>query len=349
MGTDILNSDLDAIVDTVGEWERLAGEVVLVTGAGGFLGSYLVRTLLRVNDRVLQHDPVRVLAGVRSGAEGAWRLADVADSHGLEFRTLDLAQLLEPDIDGVTYIIHAASNASPRHYGPDPVGTILPNTLGTASLLSAARQTLKGFLFVSSSEIYGGATGEPALHESIPGVMDCADPRACYGEGKRAGEAICVAWFRQHAINTYIARPFHTYGPGLAENDGRVFADFVHNVVRGENILIRGDGRARRAFCYVSDAIAGIFTIFFRGQPGEAYNVANPDGELSVRELAELLVDLQPARGLSVQCNSDQQREGYMPSPTARLLPDITRLSALGWRPMIDVKAGFRRTIESFQ
>jgi dTDP-glucose 4,6-dehydratase len=227
------------------------------------------------------------------------------------------------------------------------VGTLLPNTVGTAALLEAGSPGLKGFLYISSSEVYGTAGGDGALMESTPGTLDCAQPRACYGEGKRAGEAICVAWNAQHGAPAVIARPFHTYGPGLAEDDGRVFADFVHNAVRGENIHIRGDGLARRAFCYVSDAISGLFTVLLHGRPGEAYNVANPDGELSVRELAELIVSVAPTPGLSVTVADGSHREGYMPSPLERLLPNTDKLSGLGWRAAVAPREGFRRTIEA--
>lgn len=345
--TDILNEDLTAIINGVNGWEKLAGDTVLVTGAGGFLGSYLVRTLLALNETRRLEAPVSVVAGVRSSGSGRGRLTGLSGQPQLAFLELDLSQIALPELPQVSYIIHAASNASPRLYGPDPVGTLLPNTVGTAALLAAAPPSLKGFLYISSSEVYGTAGGSGELPENTPGTLDCAQPRACYGEGKRAGEALCIAWHTQHGVPAVIARPFHSYGPGLAEDDGRVFADFVYNALRGEDIRVRGNGHARRAFCYVSDAVSGLFTVLLRGRPGEAYNVANPDGELSVRELAELIANVATTPGLSVAVADGSHHEGYMPSPVERLLPTVDKLRSLGWRARVEPRDGFRRTIEA--
>jgi dTDP-glucose 4,6-dehydratase len=230
------------------------------------------------------------------------------------------------------------------------VGTLLPNTIGTAALLDvlSRAQSPKGFLFVSSSEVYGTVATNATLSETSYGSVDPATVRACYAESKRMGETMCLAWHQQYGIPTFIVRPFHTYGPGLQANDGRVFADFVFNVLRDENIIMHSDGSARRAFCYVSDAIAGFFSVLLKGTPAQAYNVANPAGELSVMELAEMLVGLYPERQLKVEHLNVAESSGYFPSVYTRLLPDVARLNALGWTAQIDPPAGFRRMIEAY-
>jgi dTDP-glucose 4,6-dehydratase len=173
--------------------------------------------------------------------------------------------------------------------------------------------------------------------------------RACYAESKRMGETMCVAWHQQYGIPAHIVRPFHTYGPGLTQNDGRVFADFAFNVVRGENIVMNSDGSARRAFCYASDAAAGFFAALLKGAPGQPYNVANPAGELSVMALAELLVGLFPEKGLQVERRVPADAKSYLQSTYNRLVPDVSRLEALGWKPEIDPARGFRRMIEAYR
>ncbi len=283
---------------------------------------------------------------MRSADRARGRLADIGGR--IELFEWDLNRIAVPELGDFDYLIHAASQASPRFYANDPVGTALPNVVGTAALLEAATKArAKGFVFVSSSEVYGAVSSEGALQEGDGGRVDPATVRACYAESKRMGETLCVAWHAQHGLPTFIVRPFHTYGPGLTRDDGRVFADFAYAVAEGRPIVMTSDGSARRAFCYASDAVDGLFTVLLKGQPATPYNLANPDAELSVKELAELLVGLYADRGARLEQRPPPG--GYMPSPFNRLVPDISRLRALGWEPKIGAAEGFRRFIESIQ
>jgi dTDP-glucose 4,6-dehydratase len=345
----LLAEDVAAVAARPLPWERLSGAHVLVTGASGFLGGWFVRCLLALHRLGKVERPVRVTAVVRDPARARERLADLIEAPNLTLLAWDLTRLeLPPWPADVDRVVHAASLASPRHYGVDPVGTILPNAVGTAALLERLGRggRAEGFLFISSSEVYGAVNGAEPLAESDYGVVDPAAVRACYAESKRLGEALCVAWHHQHGLPTHIVRPFHTYGPGLRPDDGRVFADFVHSAARGEPLVMTSDGAARRAFCYVSDAVAGCLTAWLSGQPGRPYNVANPAGECSIAELAELLAGLDPARGLRV-VRQAAAGGSYLPSPYSRLSADVSALEALGWRPHVTLEDGFRRTIEA--
>lgn len=345
------DADVRAVLARDMDWQSLSGATVLVTGAGGFLGGYLARTLLALHPAGKVTRPVRVLAMVRGLARGRERLADLLQSPHFGLMAWDLNRIAVPELSGVTHVLHAASQASPRFYGSDPVGTLLPNATGTAALLEALRQQAdpKAFLFVSSSEVYGAVPGDVSLPETRYGTVDPAHVRACYAESKRLGETLCVAYHQQYRLPTFIVRPFHTYGPGLQADDGRVFADFAFNVLRGENIVMSSDGSARRAFCYASDAVAGIFTVLLQGQPATPYNVANPAAELSVLELAELLVGLYPEAGLRVERRAPAVVSQYLPSAYSRLVPDVTRLAALGWQANVGPAEGFRRMIEAYR
>ena len=345
----VLAEDTAAVLLRDLPWEKFSGLTFAVTGAGGFLGGYLVRTLLGLHAAGRVERPVRVLALVRDIDRGRERLGPLTDNPNLELRTWDLNDIALPNLGVCHYVLHAASQASPRFYGNDPVGTLMPNTVGTASLLKALQSSPdpRGFLFVSSSEVYGQVNGNCTLAETDYGQLDPATVRACYAESKRMGETLCVAWHQQFGLPTYIVRPFHTYGPGLLANDGRVFSDFAYNVARGENIVMMSDGSARRAFCYASDAIAGFFSVLLNGQPATPYNVANPAGELSVMELAELLVGLYPDRGLRVDRRLPPEDRNYMTSTFSRLVPDVRRLSSLGWSAQVTPHQGFRRMIEA--
>lgn len=342
----IETADMAAIVAGAGvDWQRLAGQTVCITGASGFLPSYMVETLLYLNET--RQLGVRVLAMVRNRAGFARRYAHHAGRTDLVCIEQDISQpftLAErPD-----YIIHAASQASPKYYATDPVGTLSANTLGTAALLELARASAsKGFLYFSSSEVYGAASRVPTA-EADYGMVDPTNVRACYAESKRMGENMCVSWQHQFGVPAVIVRPFHTYGPRMQLDDGRVYADFVASILRNENIALKSDGLATRAFCYSADAVAGFWKVLLDGTPGQAYNIGNPDGEISMRALGQLLVGLYPEKALTLSYVERPPGDNYLASAVARGCPDIAKAAALGWRPATTLADGFRRTIESY-
>ncbi|HRI80972.1 MAG TPA: NAD-dependent epimerase/dehydratase family protein [Opitutaceae bacterium] len=343
----IIAEDIAAIAATPLPWERFAGKAVLITGAAGFLPAYLVETLLHLNDtRALN---CRVLGLVRNLAKARTRFAHHAARSDLRLIEGDVACPLtwpEP----AHFIIHAASQASPKHYGPDPVGTFNANVLGTHHLLEQARTwQSEGFLFVSSGEVYGRVAAEHIpTKESDYGWIEITESRSCYAEGKRAAETLGVSHAKQFGTPFVIGRPFHTYGPGMSLDDGRVHSDFLLGVLSHRDLVLHSDGQAVRAFCYLADAVAGLFTVLLKGSTGTAYNVGNPAGALSIRALADLLAGLGAGGPLKVS-HEGQPASGYLPSPIPVNVPDVTRLRALGWQPVWSPKDGFARTLASFR
>lgn len=342
----VIAEDIETILRADLPWSAFAGRTVLISGAAGFLPAYLVRTLLALNDRHTQA-PVRVVALVRNPASLSRRLGRFIERDDFEVVRTDLCGPIPYD-GPADFIIHAASQASPRFYLTDPVGTFNPNVLGIHYLMKLARrQPGSALMFVSSSEVYGQTDKIPQTETDF-GYLDPATVRACYGESKRAAETLCIAYAHQFGTRCVIARPYHTYGPGMALDDGRVFADFVADILAGRHIVIKSDGTAQRPFCYITDAIAGLFTVLLKGETATAYNVGNNRTEISVRELAERLVTLRPELGLRVIMDSSQRSANYATSPIRRNCPDISRLAALGWRPDIGIEDGFRRTLASY-
>ncbi len=342
---EILKSDLHDIAKQPLPWDSLAGKTILISGVNGFLPSYMAETLLHLNESMpgLQ---CRVVGVARNAAHAAKRFGHHRARPDLEIIVQDICQPLA--LPGpVDFVIHAASQASPSYYGSDPVGTLTPNVVGNHHLLGLARdKNAQGYLYFSSSEVYGRiSTPAAGIREEDYGYVDPATVRACYAESKRMGETICVAWCSQFGVPAKIVRPFHTYGPGMPLGDGRAHSDFVANVVQGRNITLHSDGSARRAFCYVADAVAGFFTVLLLGAPGTAYNVGNPQGEVSMLELARLLA---AEKGLSVTVDLQSRPAGYLPSVVDRVLPSIEKIKALGWQPKTSLADGFRRTIASF-
>ncbi|HEV3203503.1 MAG TPA: NAD-dependent epimerase/dehydratase family protein, partial [Gemmataceae bacterium] len=347
--TRIVTEDLQSIAGSALPFQELAGKVVFISGGNGFLPAYMVETLLYLNE--IAHTPaVQIVALVRNGQKAKARFANYRHRSDLHLLVQDVCNPIS--IDGpVDTVIHAASQASPKFFGSDPAGTLSANVLGTRNLLELARaKKSRRFLFFSSAEVYGQLDpGQIPAAETACGRVDPLDVRSCYAESKRMGETMCVSWCQQYGVPARIVRPFHTYGPGMALDDGRVFSDLVAAIVEQHDIVLQSDGAARRAYCYLSDAVRGFFTVLFHGENGSAYNVGNTQAEISVRDLAQKLVALFPEKCLKVIHAASSHRPGYLPSRIPRVAPDTTKLAALGWRPKYGIEDGFKRTILSFQ
>jgi UDP-glucuronate decarboxylase len=343
----IIEEDLKFIINTHNPWKNLEGKNILISGANGFIPSGMVETILFLNETKFENKST-IIGLVRNEARATKRFNYYRDRDELNFLVQDICNPI--DIEGeVDFIIHAASQASPKFYNIDPVGTLCPNVIGTYHLLELARKKeVEKFLFFSSGEVYGEVKADKIpTKEDDYGYLDPTDIRSCYAESKRMGENMCVSWFKQYGVPAKIVRPFHTYGPGMNLNDGRVFADFVSNIVNQQNIIMKSNGKAIRTFCYLADAITGFFTVLLKGQDGESYNVSNDNGVISIISLAEKLVKLFPEYNLKV-IEEKRQDPNYLESKITKNCPDISKIRSLGWEPHYSIEKGFKRTIESF-
>jgi UDP-glucuronate decarboxylase len=344
----VVTEDLNTILGGDLSWSKFDGVTVLVSGASGFIGSHLVETLLYRND-VVGAAKTTVVALARNHSRVAARFAAYVGRKDLHILTQEVISPTEYS-GQLDYVIHAASNASPMHYTSDPAGTHLANTLGTYNLLRlASERGCRSFLFVSSGDVYGATQGDASLiSEDTFGTLDPMLIRSCYGESKRAGENLCACWTHQYGLPTKVARLSHTYGPGIALDDGRVFADFVACAVAGRDIVLTSDGTAKRPFCYVTDAIIGLLTVLLLGAPGEAYNLANDDATISIAELAQIVANCVPNARIRPVFDLSARSARYVPSQLAGGLVDTRKIRALGWRPTIPPQVGFNRMIESY-
>ena len=346
----IIQEDLEKIISFKAvDWKTFHGKTVLISGANGMLPSYMVETLLYLNKKYGYQ--IKVVALVRNMEKAHKCFSEHIQDEALEFLVQDVAEPIKYDGD-IHFIIHAASQAAPSYYGIDPVGTFKANTLGTINMLELAKEKhVEGFLFFSTGAVYGDVPGEKVLHqEDRQGEINTLDIRNCYGESKRAGENACVCYHYQYCIPTKIVRIFHTFGPKVNLNDGRVFSDFCKNILNNENIVLKSDGSAKRCFCYVADAIQAYFLVLLKGEPADAYNVGgDEEHEISIRDLSELLVSLYPEKGLKVVFDIDQNDITYskMQTPQKRILPCVNKINALGWYQTTEIGECFKRTIDA--
>lgn len=344
----IIRDDLTRIASVNLPWENLREKTILVTGGGGFLAAYLIKAILAVD--FLYQLNIKIICVARNIQSIQLRLSAYVHVENLSVIQHDISKPLPSDFPCTDIIIHSASQASPKYYGVDPVGTLLANSTGTMYLLDhAVKSKADRFLFFSSGEVYGVPIDSTLLvSEQAYGYLDPMNVRSCYAESKRIGETMCAAWTQQHGLHASVVRPFHTYGPGMALNDGRVFADFVADVVAKRDIVLKSDGLASRAFCYIADATVGFLTVLLIGSKSEAYNIGNPDAEISIKELAEVVASIFPERGVGIRFELPASSNLYLPSPIIRACPSINKINGLGWFPVMGVKDGFHRTIQSF-
>ncbi|HUR95822.1 MAG TPA: UDP-glucuronic acid decarboxylase family protein [Gemmatimonadales bacterium] len=302
---------------------------VLVTGGAGFIGSHLSERLVREGHHVICLD--NFFTGRR---ENIRHLLDCAN-----FRLLR-HDVCEPLLLEVDQIYNLACPASPVHYQYNPIKTVKSNVMGALNMLVLARRAGARILQASTSEVYG----EPRVHpqpESYWGNVNPIGPRSCYDEGKRVAETLMMDYHRQNQVDIRIARIFNTYGPRMAENDGRVVSNFIVQALRGDALTLYGDGSQTRSFCYVDDLVEGLMRLMNTEAVHQPVNLGNP-GEFSIRELAAAIATCC-GRTLTIEYRPLPQDD-----PTQRR-PDIERArTLLGWAPGVALHEGLERTIPYF-
>ncbi len=304
---------------------------ILVTGGAGFLGSHLIDRLIEGGNEVLCVD--NLFTGAKAN------VAHLLGNPRFEFMRHDICFPLYVEIDA---IYNLACPASPIHYQYDPVQTTKVSVIGAINMLGLAKRVGCRILQASTSEVYGDPSQHPQT-EPYWGNVNPIGTRSCYDEGKRCAETLFFDSHRQHKVEIKVARIFNTYGPRMHPADGRVVSNFIMQALRGEDITIYGDGNQTRSFCYVDDLVAGLLKLM--DSPADfvgPVNIGNPV-EFTIRELAELVIELVGSRSRLVQRPLPQD------DPTQRR-PDITLAkSRLDWTPAIPLREGLERTIAYFR
>lgn len=328
-------------------WDKLCCKTILITGGTGLIGSFLIDVLHAANLGC------RVLLFGRSEDKAKTRFAEYWDEGWIEFAKWDAADgVVEPRStlntrkgDGsvsVDYVLHLASNTHPVAYATDPIGTIATNVIALNNLLAmAADMGVTRFLFASSNEIYGENRGDVELFdEKYCGYIDCNTLRAGYPESKRCGEALCQAYIKQKGLDCVVARLTRTYGPTILSTDTKAISQFFNNALKGEDIALKSEGKQHYSYQYVSDSVSGLLTVLLKGVTGEAYNIADESGDITLRDLASLIA-AQAGCKVVFDLPDAVEAAGFSMATKARL--DGSRLRSLGWLPAYDIKSGVVR------
>ena len=334
--------DIDIILNTKASWEKLKGTTVLVTGATGRLGIYIVNALAGASRRYGLD--IHVLALARSPKK-------IADSYPeampeVTFLQQDVIEPIHTD-EPVDYIFHTAGLASPSDFTDRPVNTLWGHVMGTENVLELAKEKkTKRILYVSTVEVYGTWKSEDYIKEDDMGPLSHTNSRACYPEAKRLCETMLACYKAEFGVDYTVVRMSHTFGPGISLYDGRAFAEFLRNVVEGQDIVLQTDGSAVRTYTYTADAVGAMFLALLDG-PDEYYNVAAVDNQISIRDLAQLIASMDPQKKVQVTFAAPQGKKLlYLPFKLGIL--DTERIRALGWTPVVDTEHAFRYTLESF-
>lgn len=338
-------NDIERIVERLGtEGHRFAGKTILLAGGAGFLGKHFLKVFQMLNANVLDV-PCSVIS-VDNYITGTKNMDEtILRDPNIQQVWADISHPL-PVREDIDFIIHGAGIASPVYYMRYPLETIESAVSGTRNLLELAKRNkqLEGFLFFSSSEIYGDPDPRAVpIKEDYHGNVSTVGPRACYDESKRLGETLCAIYNEHFGVPTKIVRPFNVFGPGMGHNDRRVIPMFTYQALNGRSIPVHGTGLQTRTFCYISDAIYGFLLTLLNGQHGEAYNIGNPDNEITMLQLAEMY----PKMIQGAQFENIDYPDTYPAGEPNRRCPDISKArGTFGYYSKIDVEEGLSRFTE---
>lgn len=324
-------------------WDKLRDAKILITGAGGLIGSFAIDVLMEKNRACGLNCKVYALGRNKDTAKE--RFSDYRDNSLLAFLCHDVNSPLEEKTDeDFDFIIHLASCTHPTAYAKNPIATIAANVLGTGNLLEyAVKHHAKRFVFASSNEIYGENRGDVEFFtETYCGYIDSNTLRAGYPESKRCGEALCQAYRKEKGIDFVIPRFTRTYGPTMLMSDTKAISQFIKRAAKGEDVVLKSEGTQYYSYTYAADAAAGLFTVMLRGQCGEAYNIADGKSDIMLKDLAKIAAELGHVK-VVFDIPDAAEKEGYSTATKARL--DGSRIKGLGWEMKYDIREGMERTI----
>jgi nucleoside-diphosphate-sugar epimerase len=334
--------DVDYVSNINANWETLNGKTILITGASGMIGTFLVDVLMRRNAAF--NSKIHIIAASRNTAKLKDRFSEYEASEYLTLLQYDVTEKFTYT-GHIDHIVHAASNTHPKEYSNDPIGTITTNILGTYNLLEWIRDHVGcKMTLLSSVEIYGENRGDvDRFQETYSGYIDCNTLRAGYPESKRLSESMLQAYQSQAGVESVIVRLCRTYGPTVEPDDTKAISQFIKKAADKQDIVLKSAGTQLYSYIYVSDAVSAILYVLMCGKNGEAYNVADASSDITLKELAEILAN-EAGTSVVYEIPTDNEKKGY--STATKALLDPTKINKLGWKPRYTMKEGLTRTLK---
>lgn len=331
--------DIQRCINSLKMSDQLKGSSFLITGSTGLIGSALIHLLSALDKEVNIFAPVR-------NVEKALSMFNDEELKNITFFECDLSTFDYCKLDNIDYIVHCAAPTSSKFFVEKPVETAEIIIDATKALLRyAAKHKVKGFVFLSSLEVYGTLSDDTKeVSEDVMGYINPMSVRSSYPIAKRAAENLCSLYAKQYGVPAKVARLTQTTGAGISKDDNRVIVQFARLCAKGQDIVLHTNGESARPYCYITDAITAIFYILLKGKPGEAYNVANEDTYISAKGMAEYLRDnFNPLINVRVELDDNM---GY--APTSKLKLSSDKLRSLGWNPQTGLKEIFENLLRVF-
>ncbi|WP_278742046.1 NAD-dependent epimerase/dehydratase family protein [Mitsuokella jalaludinii] len=349
---DIINNplfkdDVSKVASQGLPWEKLHDKSILISGATGLIGSFLVDVIM--NKNLYDTLNCRIYALGRNEKKAYNRFQLFWNSPLFTFISYDINEKMKcHDFSKVDYVLHLASNTHPMAYATDPIGTITTNVIGLKNMLDfCVDKSVIRFAFASSNEIYGQNRGDvEKFKEDYCGYIDCNTMRAGYPESKRCGEALCQAYIKQKNLDIVIPRLTRSYGPTMLMSDTKAISQFIRKAISDEDIVLKSAGNQYYSYTYVADAVSGLLTVLFLGKSGEAYNISDDASNIRLKDLASLIAGYCNKK-VVFEVPKMLEKEGY--SLATKALLDNTKIQGLGWRPSYSIKDGIKRTIDILQ
>lgn len=339
----LYKEDVKRVAEMSLPWEKFQDSAVLISGATGLIGSFLIDVLMWRN--TYENANCQIYALGRSIEKARKRFACCVDSPLFHFVSHDINEPLHGKTDEtIDYVLHLASNTHPVAYATDPIGTITTNIIGLKNMLDfSVQHHAKRFAFASSNEIYGENRGDQELFdEHYCGYIDCNTLRAGYPESKRCGEALCQAYLKQKGLDIVIPRFTRSYGPTMLESDTKAISQFIKKAVTGEDIVLKSAGNQYYSYTYMADAVSGLLTVLLLGETGQAYNIADQSSDITLKDLAAILANIAGTKVI-FEIPDATEKAGYSKATKARL--NGYKLKELGWSPYFNIKDGLFKTV----